>query len=280
MPYLPTDWKDRAVDRPMTYTMQDNGDGTITLIPAEGAIAETGTPLTAANLNHLEAGVASAVRKDETTDMLGNLLDNVKLKLPKDLWANTGIAFDANNSDIIGLNTLYWADPLTADSEAMLFARSVAPITPAGSLNSAEYDALRVLNGQLLLNSEVIATAGAHTLWTGGYYLTSTQKITPTKKLSACANGWCLIWGDYDVDTLTTNDFDFNFTFIPKNASPLTNNKWHQALMAAYGTASALTINGKQYSYTDTQVWGSDINNSQNAGNNNADVVLRWVVEY
>lgn len=277
MPYLPTDWKDRAVDKPMTYTMQDNGDGTITLIPAEGNISETGTPLTAANLNHLEAGVSAAVRKDETTDMLSNLLTNVKLRLPVNVYASAGGGFDANNSDILGLNNLYFSDTVTSQTEGIQWPTST---TPLGSVDPIDYDNLRVYNGSLYLNDEVIATAGAHTLWTGGYYLTSTQKITPTKKLSACANGWCLIWGDYDPDTQATNDYDYNFTIIPKNAFPLTNNKWHQALMAGYGTATALTINGKQYSYTDTQLWGNDINNSANAGNNNADVVLRWVVEF
>lgn len=54
MPYTPTPWKDRAVDKPLTYTLQTNADGTTTLIPAEGTISEVGTPLTAANLNNLE----------------------------------------------------------------------------------------------------------------------------------------------------------------------------------------------------------------------------------
>ena len=78
MPYIPTDWKDRAVDNPMTYTMRDNGDGTITLIPAEGNIAQVGTPLTAANLNHIEAGLSYALRTDEVGNMNGNEIQNVR----------------------------------------------------------------------------------------------------------------------------------------------------------------------------------------------------------
>jgi hypothetical protein len=54
MPYTKTPWKDRVVEKPMTFTMQNNEDGTITLIPAEGQIVEPGTPLTAAYLNNLE----------------------------------------------------------------------------------------------------------------------------------------------------------------------------------------------------------------------------------
>lgn len=276
MPYLPTDWKDRAVDRPMTYIMQDNGDGTMTLIPSEGAISETGTPLTAANLNHMEAGISAAVRKDETTDMGGNLITNTKLKLPANLWGSVGFGLDANNADIGNLNSLWWSDTLTADSEAMLFPRSAAPATPAGSTNTAEYDALRVLNGQLLLNSKVIGSAEGQVLWTGGYYLTSTQVITPSKALSACANGWALCWSDFDNPT--PQNWDWVFTLIPKNTQSI--NAWHQALMCSSSTATSMVINSKQYSYTNTTLWGNDINNSTNAANNNADVVLRYVVEF
>jgi hypothetical protein len=278
MPYLPTDWKDRAVDSPMTYTMQDNGDGTITLIPAEGNIAEVGTPLTAANLNHIEAGIQNALRTDEVGNMNGNQIQNVKLKLTPNIFGSSGGAFDASNSDFINLNSLWWADTLTGDAEAMLFPRSATPATPAGSVDTNDYDALRVLNGQLLLNSVVIGSTENTILWTGGYYLTSTQKITPSKTLQNCANGWALVWSDYDVASTTTNNSDFVYTLIPKNA--VLYDVWHQALMAGYSTATTVTINAKQYAYTNTQVWGADINNSANAGNNNQDVVLRYVVEF
>ena len=38
----------------MTYNMQQNPDGTIKLIPAEGQIIEPGTPIIAQNMNKLE----------------------------------------------------------------------------------------------------------------------------------------------------------------------------------------------------------------------------------
>jgi len=47
-------WKDRVVEKPRTFTIQNNPDGTVTLIPAPGVIAEAGTPVNAANLNGLE----------------------------------------------------------------------------------------------------------------------------------------------------------------------------------------------------------------------------------
>lgn len=54
MAYEPTIWKNREVEKPRTFTMQDNGDGTITLIPAEGIVTEPGTPIMAANMNKIE----------------------------------------------------------------------------------------------------------------------------------------------------------------------------------------------------------------------------------
>ena len=35
-------WKDRAVEKPRTFTIQNNPDGTVTLIPAPGTIVEPG----------------------------------------------------------------------------------------------------------------------------------------------------------------------------------------------------------------------------------------------
>lgn len=57
MAYDPTVWEDRVVERPRTYQIQNNPDGTITLIPAPGQVYEEGTPVNATNLNKLEQGL-------------------------------------------------------------------------------------------------------------------------------------------------------------------------------------------------------------------------------
>lgn len=57
MAYEPTIWKDRIVEKPKTYTIQNNPDGSITLIPAPGVVTEEGTPVNANNLNKLEQGL-------------------------------------------------------------------------------------------------------------------------------------------------------------------------------------------------------------------------------
>jgi len=60
MAYTPTQWKNREVERPRTYQLQNNGDGTTTLIPAEGNVIEPGTPIIAENMNKIEQGIADA----------------------------------------------------------------------------------------------------------------------------------------------------------------------------------------------------------------------------
>ncbi len=58
-------------------------------------------------------------------------------------------------------------------------------------------------------------------LWSGGanggYYMTQTHTVTPTKKLSECRNGWALLWSDYDVGG-QANNTDFYMSYIYKRA--------------------------------------------------------------
>ena len=65
MTYEPIGFKDKVVERPRTYFLQENPDGSFTLIPAPGEVYEEGTPLNAANLNKLEQGLVTheAVRQ-------------------------------------------------------------------------------------------------------------------------------------------------------------------------------------------------------------------------
>lgn len=47
-------WQDRVVEKPRTFNINNNPDGTVTLVPAPGTIIQQGTPVNAANLNGLE----------------------------------------------------------------------------------------------------------------------------------------------------------------------------------------------------------------------------------
>lgn len=80
MPYIKTEWKDRVVERPLTFTMQNNPDETITLVPSEGQIIESGTPITAEVMNNLEKQyeeIAVTAQMTKITDDEGGVKINV-----------------------------------------------------------------------------------------------------------------------------------------------------------------------------------------------------------
>ena len=54
MAYEKTVWKDHVVERPKTYRMVENADGTGTLVPETGQVIQQGTALNAENLNKIE----------------------------------------------------------------------------------------------------------------------------------------------------------------------------------------------------------------------------------
>jgi|GEM_PF-5359636 len=60
MAYTKTNWQDRSVERPLTFAVTENEDGTITLVPEEGTVLNPGTPLNADNLNRMEDGIEAA----------------------------------------------------------------------------------------------------------------------------------------------------------------------------------------------------------------------------
>ncbi|MCM1338963.1 MAG: hypothetical protein NC191_04770 [Muribaculaceae bacterium] len=58
MAYIKNDWKDQSVERPKTYEMTNNPDGSVTLIDSFGLVNELGTPVNADNMNRIEEGIA------------------------------------------------------------------------------------------------------------------------------------------------------------------------------------------------------------------------------
>ena len=58
MTYTKTNWRDQLVERPKTYEFSNNSDGSVTLVESFGNVTELGTPVNAANMNHIEDGLA------------------------------------------------------------------------------------------------------------------------------------------------------------------------------------------------------------------------------
>lgn len=82
MAYEKTNWTDRVVQKPRTYTMQNNSDGTVTLTPAPGTVTQAGTPVNAANLNKIENELVTlededAELKEEITNIDNKIYGNI-----------------------------------------------------------------------------------------------------------------------------------------------------------------------------------------------------------
>lgn len=58
MAYVKQVWTDRQVERPLTFVITENVDGTSTLIPSPGTVTQDGTLITADRMNHIEEGIA------------------------------------------------------------------------------------------------------------------------------------------------------------------------------------------------------------------------------
>ena len=69
MAYVKNIWVDQDVERPKTYEVTNNEDGSITLTDSFGLVTELGTPVDEVNMNHIEDGIAGcAIRKHNLTE--------------------------------------------------------------------------------------------------------------------------------------------------------------------------------------------------------------------
>ena len=69
MSYTKNTWIDQDVERPKTYEVTNNQDGSITLTDSFGLVTELGTPVNAVNMNHIEDGTdGCAIRKHNLTE--------------------------------------------------------------------------------------------------------------------------------------------------------------------------------------------------------------------
>lgn len=72
MAYDKNTWVDQQVQRPKTYQVTNNDDGSITLIDHFGNVTELGTPVNADHMNYIENGIANTTRKYSITETFNN----------------------------------------------------------------------------------------------------------------------------------------------------------------------------------------------------------------
>ena len=198
MAYQKTVWVDQNVEKPRTYIVRDNGDNTVTLLDAFGTVREIGTPVNAANMNHIENGIKeiddTAVHKtgDET---IGGTKTFIKgkagIRISRGSEAYTEVMTtkgDANytrtggfrNIEENGINEslMYVA---TADGSDISEKISVCRNTTTGDV----YTIAPVPTDTTTLNSKKIATTGwVNSTGNNVVHRTDNETIAGTKTFS------------------------------------------------------------------------------------------------
>lgn len=115
-------------------------------------------------------------------------------------------------------------------------------------------------------------------LWFGNYWITENQTVTPSKALSACRNGWVLVWSDYDTANEAPTNGDFFTTVIPKKNGA--NNNWSGqsfiAIVPHNMTDTSDDITCKRLYVHDTKITGHASNDTSPRN----DVCLRAIYEF
>lgn len=160
--------------------------------------------------------VAMPARFSQQVTFTGNITTdtinvNQKIILPTDKYQSNGGALDANDSDIIKVNGLYFADVCTSNGEGLLFPRSGAPSNPDYNSCDRLYvaDGIIYLNGRQVDRLKYIKATVA--------YMNPSQYVSMSgsgQKLSECPHGWVLVWSEYSGGS--AKNTDFVFSFIPR----------------------------------------------------------------
>lgn len=164
MPYIKTTWTDRVVANPLTYTLQTNADGTTTLIPAEGTVSQTGTPITAATLNNMEDGISHAVRNDEDGTIGGDLsLNNLIINVSGGVIQNSvdNLTLEAPSGKNIQFNNTL--APLGTANLAFLIPSTsqVFKFTTTGSTDGVTISGSNIQNPYGTGNLSLLSGTGA-----------------------------------------------------------------------------------------------------------------------
>lgn len=152
-----------------------------------------------------------------------NITQEGVLTLTKDRYVSstTGAAMNFNNSDAYGINGLYfgapgWKDPADNDGEGLLFPHRETLIPEDGKIDrSSGWDSFRVINGEGFLNSKLIFIEdSSKPLWEGGMYMVDGHRISPSRHLEGCPNGWILQWSEYANGQ--AQNYNYNYTVVHK----------------------------------------------------------------
>ncbi|UNZ10500.1 hypothetical protein DIEEDFHO_00129 [Enterococcus phage vB_OCPT_Bill] len=177
----------------------------------------------------------------------------------------TGIQM--NNSDISGLNGIFFSnDRMDNDGEGIHFIKSGKDVNSPNQ--GADYDRFYMRDNGFYVNHDgtpifKVTDNGrmyypATMLWSGGWYMSGSQNITPSKPMSQCRNGWVLMWAKYQNSTQTWNDVVQ--VYLGKDLVTTHSGLGIRLLFGGYGNV----IVHKYLTITDTEVRGDASNTNAN----------------
>lgn len=147
MAYVKNIWVDQEVERPKTYEVTNNQDGSVTLTDSFGLVTELGTPVNAVNMNHIEDGLADTdlTKYNATTtynagEWVTGVVDNKKGVYASKINNNVGNALS---------NDTYWEKVELGGGASRNIGEivtSTIPLTDAG---------LHLLDGSLIQGNGV-----------------------------------------------------------------------------------------------------------------------------
>jgi len=148
MTYEKKIWTDQNVERPKTYEMTHNVDGSITLTESFGNVVDLGTPVNAQNMNHIENALAlcdltqyDASVTYSTGEWVTGVVNSKKGVFASKTDNNTGKALS---------NTTYWEEVQLGGGARNIgeIVASTIPLTDAG---------LHLLDGALITDNGAYA---------------------------------------------------------------------------------------------------------------------------
>lgn len=85
------EFEDRLVARPLTYSVINNDDGTITLVPAPGTIEKEGTPINSLIMNELQRRIYAEIGKKVLAQEGYSLISDTLLQKLTNIEANAQV---------------------------------------------------------------------------------------------------------------------------------------------------------------------------------------------
>lgn len=168
-----------SVGRPILFIDTDRNSVGVGMFPKASNSLETKGPVKTINPNNESAEAYMDFKSDQARIRYGGTgagavngfqiqgpSDTVKLDVRNDgttwskrletgenIYLGSGGGLDMNNSDIIGINSVWFNDALDAGTEGINFLKSGKS---AGSTTSSDYDTFQILDGKIKLNGSSI----------------------------------------------------------------------------------------------------------------------------